>query len=114
MLGFLFPLHQEQCYVLSLKEWNIPIIQVLPTWALTGDTATQRSNVGTDAVHLAQCCLALTEFWGRGLGVEASISTEALVEAGKVEQLEEEEEGNQSYGGGWRDPPTAGDQPREE
>lgn len=41
---------------------------------------------------MAQCCLALTEFWGRGLGVEASISTETLVEAGKVEQLEEEEE----------------------
>ena len=41
---------------------------------------------------MAQCCLALTEFWGRGLGVEASISTETLVEAGKVEQFEEEEE----------------------
>jgi len=41
---------------------------------------------------LAECCLALTEFWGWGLGVEASISTETLVEAGKVEQLEEEEE----------------------
>jgi len=41
---------------------------------------------------LVKCCLALTEFWGRGLGVEASISTETLVEAGKVEQLEEEKE----------------------
>lgn len=36
-------------------------------------------------------CLALTKLWGWGLSVETCFSAEALVKAGEVEELEEEE-----------------------